>query len=449
MKMLTQNILCRLVAISVLSLLVPIITWAEITAIKAGQLVDPESGKTSENQTILIEDSKIKAGGSDLEIPSDAKVIDLSQATVLPGLFDSHTHLCATVEHPAGETLRDMYASMLLATLANTTGYRAILGAANARSMLEAGFTTVRDVGNAGNYADTDLRRAIEEGIVPGPTIINAGRIIAPLGGQYPPQAPPAFQQLFGMSNREFIGVLRPDGLNLGTPEYLYADTRDEMKKAIRENILYGAKVIKIVTDDQPYVYSTEDIRFIVEEAAAAGMKVAAHCLTDAGARRAIEGGVASVEHGDLMTDETLRLAKKNNVVLVGTDFTEEAVEAMGAPMELYKILLDRAKRAYKIGVPLAFGTDIYFAPPGYTRGSLAISYVEVYVEAGFSNDDILKMMTIHSARLLGVEEDRGAIKPGLAADIIAIPRNPLDDILALKEVSFVMKEGDVFVHKR
>jgi len=157
---------------------------------------------------------------------------------------------------------------------------------------------------------------------------------------------------------------------------------------------------------------------------------------------------VASVEHGDLMTDETLRLARKNNVILVGTDFTKAAVEAMGVPMELYELLLDRAKRAYEIGVPMAFGTDVYFAPPGYTRGSLAISYVEVYVEAGFSNEDILRMMTTNSARLLGVEEDRGAIRPGLAADIIAVPRNPLDDIFAVKEVSFVMKDGKVSLHR-
>jgi imidazolonepropionase-like amidohydrolase len=151
-------------------------------------------------------------------------------------------------------------------TLRDSTGFRAIQGVANARSMLEYGFTTVRDIGNAANYADTDLRRAIEQEIVPGPTIINAGRIIAPYGGQF---------------------QLQPDKPNLGNPEYFYADTRDELKKAIRENIHYGARVIKIVVDDQPYIYSVDDIRFVIEEARLAGLKVAAHCWTEKGARNA------------------------------------------------------------------------------------------------------------------------------------------------------------------
>ena len=417
---------------------------AQTIAIKAGKLIDPESGNLSTNETILVEGSIIKAVGPDLEIPADAEVIDLSNATVLPGLFDAHTHLALEMGAPAGETPRDFYAALLLTTVTETTGLRAIRAAANARAVLRAGFTTVRDIGNAANYADTDLRRAIEEGIIPGPTIINAGRIIAPSGGQFPTRTPPALQQIFGVSDRDFIGVLRPDGLKLGEPEYFYADTRDEMKKAVRENILYGAKMIKIVVDDQPYVYSADDIRFIVDEAAAAGVKVAAHCLTDAGARSAIEGGVASIEHGHLMSDATLREAKRNNTVLVGTDFPKETAEAMGMEA-VYEIGLERAKRARKIGVTMAFGTDVMVTPDGHTRGSAAMTYPEVYSEAGYSNAEILQMMTINAARLLGVEEERGVIRPGLAADIIATVANPLDDITALQEVSFVMKEGKVF----
>ena len=152
--------------------------------------------------------------------------------------------------------------------------------------MLEAGFTTIRDVGNNGNYADTALRQAIEQGIVPGPTMINAGRIIAPYGGQY---------------------HLQPERKSLGEPEYLYADTRDEMKKAIRQNIQFGALVIKIVVDDQKYIYSAEDIKYMVEEARLAGLRIAAHCMTEHGARNAILGGVASIEHGFQMSDEALR----------------------------------------------------------------------------------------------------------------------------------------------
>lgn len=208
----------------VLFVLAPVAVQAQVTAIKAGKLVDPESGTISTNQIILIEGSKIKAVGAGLPIPAGATVIDLSNATVLPGLFDAHTHLCLTTNRQAD------FGNYYFTTLLNTSTYRAIQGVANARAMLEAGFTTIRDVGNSANYADTDLRRAIENGIVPGPTIINAGRIIGLYGGQF---------------------FLQPEKRDLATPEYFFADTKDELKKAIRENIHYGAKVIKLVVDDQ------------------------------------------------------------------------------------------------------------------------------------------------------------------------------------------------------
>ena len=274
--------------------LLPVQTGAQVIAIKAGKVVDPEVGKTETNQTILIEKGKITAIGSGLTIPAGATLIDLSRFTVLPGLFDAHTHLCMTVQKQ-----RDN-GNYYYTTLNDPDSYRAINGVANARAMLESGFTTVRDVGNEGNYACTSLRRAVQSGLVPGPTIINAGRIIAPYGGQF---------------------QMQPDKRGLGEPEYFYADTRDEMVKAIRENVHYGAKVIKIVVDDQKYIYSVDDIRFMIEEAARAGMKVAAHCWTHAGAHNAALAGVASIEHGFTMTDEDLELAKKNNVVLVGTEY--------------------------------------------------------------------------------------------------------------------------------
>lgn len=315
---------------------------------------------------------------------------------------------------------------LFISTLTDTTAYRAILGVANAQSMLEAGFTTIRDVGNAGNYADSDLRRAIENGIVAGPTLIGSGRIIAPTGGQY-------------------RNLLQPEKRDLAIPEYLFADTRDELKKAVRENILYGAKVIKIVVDDQPYIYSVEDIKFVVEEAAKAGLKVAAHCATEQGARNASLAGVASIEHGFVMSNETLELARRNNVTLVGTDFTELVFKAYGSPPQAHTAIVDRLRRAYRIGVPIAFGSDVVVDVQGYTRGSISLSLIESFVEAGIPPKAILQMMTTNGARLLGVEKERGAIRPGYAADIIAAPRNPLDDIYALRQVKFVMKDGKVF----
>ncbi len=403
----------------------PVAAQSRVTAIKAGKLVDPATGETSRNQVILIEGPTIKAMGPGLPIPAGAAVIDLSSSTVLPGLFDCHTHMCLNVRFTA--TGGELTEQLLAATLLRTTAYRAIQGVVNAREMLEAGFTTIRDVGNAANYADSDLRRAIEEHLVPGPTIINAGRIIAPYGGQFP-------------------GVLQPEKRDLGVPEYLYADTKDELKRGIRENILYGAKVIKIVVDDQPYIYSVEDIRSVVEETTKAGLKVAAHCVTEAGAHNAAEAGVTSIEHGFAMSDETLELAKRNNVVLVGTDFSETALREMGFPdpKTLHANLVDRLKRAYRIGVKVAYGTDVAFAMSGQTRGTLSISFIESFVEAGVPASQILRAMTTNAAQLLGVEYDRGSIKPGFAADIIATPNNPLDDIRTLKQVSFVMKEGRV-----
>src|SRR5713101_6578364 len=381
-------------------------------AIKAGKVVDPETGKTSTNQIILVEGKRIKEMGANIPIPSGAKVIDLSRSTVFPGMYDAHTHLCMTVK-----ARRDA-GNYFFTTLLDTTAYRAIEGVANARAMLESGFTGVRDVGNAGNYADTDLRRAIEAGWVQGPTIVNSGIIIAPYGRQF---------------------HLQPEKKDLATPEYLFADTRDEMRKTIRQNIHFGARVIKIVVDDQAYIYSTEDIRFMIAEAHAAGLKLAAHCWTHAGAHNAAEAGVDSIEHGFRMTDEDLQLAKKNNVTLVGTEFTEKLTGT-----EEHKIWVDRLKRAHKIGVNMAFGTDVIDALPGETRGTLAIDYIQSWMDAGVPAADTLRAMTVNAARLLGVDKERGFLKPGMAADIIATPENPVEDIRTLKRVSFVMKDGAV-----
>jgi imidazolonepropionase-like amidohydrolase len=388
-------------------------TPPQVVAIRAGKLLDPETGKTTANQVILVEGKRIKEIGGHATIPGGAKVIDLSKATVMPGLFDAHTHLCMAVIPQRDNGNRYFYT-----TLQDTTAYRAIEGVANGMAMLQSGFTTVRDIGNAGNYADTDLRHALEEGWVQGPTVVNAGIIIAPYGGQF---------------------HLQPEKKDLATPEYLFADTRDEMRKAIRQNLHFGARFIKIVVDDQQYIYSAEDIRFMIEEAHAAGVKLAAHCWTHAGAHNAAEAGVDSIEHGFGMTDEDLQLAKRNNVTLVGTEFTEK----LANPGE-HKIWVDRLRRAYKIGVNMAFGTDVDVALPGETRGTLAISYIDSWVEAGVPAADILRVMTVNAARLLGVDKERGFLKPGFSADIVAAPENPLDNIETLKKVSFVMKDGAI-----
>jgi imidazolonepropionase-like amidohydrolase len=251
--------------------------------------------------------------------------------------------------------------------------------------------------------------------MVPGPTMFNAGRNIAPYGGQF---------------------FLQPDKTNLAEPEYFFADTRDEMVKAIRENIHYGATVIKIVVDDQRYIYSVDDIRFMVDEAGRAGLKLAAHAWTHQGAHNAAMAGVASIEHGFSMTDEDLAIAKKNNVVLVGTEYLGLR-DAKARPQ-----WVDRLRRAYKIGVTMAYGTDVIDEVDGQTRGTLSMSGIDPWIEAGIPPKVLLQAMTLNAARLLGVANERGAIRTGMAADIIATGGDPLEDPNALKKVVFVMKSG-------
>lgn len=406
--------LVALVCLMLLPLL-PVAGQGNITAIKAGRLIDPETGKASVNQVILVEGRKIKAIGAELPTPAGATVVNLSNQTVLPGLFDCHTHMLTTWRPSAGLDPKD---EGLL-----PVSFRTLQGVVNARGMIEAGFTTIRDVGNAPDYSDTSLRMAIDGGLIPGPTIVNAGQIISPFGGQY---------------------RLRPGRPDVFENEYTFADTRDEMLKAIRRNVHYGAKVIKIVVDGFDYQYSVDDIKFIVAEAAKSKLKVAAHCGTDEGARNAILGGVASIEHGQEMSNETLALMKQTGTVLVGTDFPDGIAKEQGYSPNLAPQFFARLQRAYKVGVVMAFGTDVLLTQPDKSRGAYALDFLENYIKAGMPANEILRMMTTNSARLLGVENERGSIKVGMAADIIATPENPLDNIQTLRQVSFVMKNGKV-----
>ena len=402
---------------------------ASSIAIRAGRLIDPDAGTAASNQIIVVENGKITAVGGNVQIPAGADVIDLSSQTVLPGLVEAHNHLTMTLVetvplYGSQPTFSDriLDASPLLPMhVSDTTAYRALQGAGNAFTLLAHGFTVERDLGNSGLYADTALRRAIEAGWVPGPTIVNSGIIIGAFGGQFHEN---------------------PERGNLVYPEYLNADTADEIVKAVRQNVHYGAKVIKVCVDCEGYPYTVEQMRLFVAEAANAGLKVACHVQTEKGARNAIEAGVWSIEHGRALTDELLQMMKAKGMWRVGTDgpFTPYR-----GSQRAFDLTVARLKSAYRIGVKSVFSTDFDYYVPGLTRGDEVIDALITWKAAGIPPKDILKAMTTYGYQVAQVEHERGPIKPGLAADMIAVSGDPLADIDTLRRVSFVMKDGKIF----
>jgi imidazolonepropionase-like amidohydrolase len=393
---------------------------AKITAVKAGRLIDPVTGTISTNQVILIENGKFKEIGANIVIPAGAEVVDLSDLTVLPGLVDAHNHLALTYKVTPE---RNIY---YYTYVTESTALRAIQAASNGMQMLSSGFTIVRDMGNNGNYADTALRQAIEQGWIPGPKIINSGIIIGGAGGQFWPTP-----------------EMGAPGKNIVYPEYIEADTPDEIVKAIRQNELFGAKVIKICVDCKPWGYSVDEIKLAINEAAKAGFKVEGHVQTLDGAKRAIEAGIWSIAHDSGMNDEMHKLMAKKGIFRAGTE-TPITLAEHTTP-ERYAKTVALLKNAYDNKVLLTFSTDADYYVPGKTRGEVSIEFIETWKAAKIPNVDILRAMTINGYKCSETENTRGPIKAGLAADFIAVPGNPLENIDALRTVKFVMKDGDIF----
>ncbi len=404
----------------VASLLVPAFLGAQVTALRVGHLVDPEAGTVAANQLILIEGGKFTSVGGNAAIPAGAEVIDLSQYYVSPGLVDAHNHLALTYKEEPEHN------SYYLTSVLDSTAIRAVQAVSNGITMLNAGFTMERDLGNNANYADTSLRVAIEQGWIPGPTVINSGLIIGGFGGQLSPV---------------------PERENLIYPEYLNADTNDEIIKAVRRNILFGAKVIKICVDCKSYGYTADEMKLFVAEAAKSGMKVAGHVQTHPGAMRAIEAGIWSIEHSGALDDEAHKLMAQKGIWRVGTETPLTEYHTTNSPQAQarFKSQEDGLKNAYANHVKMAFSTDADYYIPGMTRGQVAIDFLKSWKGADIPAAEILKIMTVNGYKVCDMYEKRGPIKVGLPADLIAVRGNPLQDIDTLRDVRFVIKNGVVF----
>jgi imidazolonepropionase-like amidohydrolase len=404
-----------------LAILFALPAFAQSVAIRAGNLIDPATGSVAKNQIILIKDQKIVDVGPSVSIPADAQVIDLSSEWLMPGIMDAHTHV--TFELKTLSTTEDVD------YLEVSKGMRVLQGLKISQTLLNAGITTVRDVGNDAGYGSIDLRNAINKGWFVGPTILTSGKIIGPFGGQsygIPPEA--------------------------GEPwlfEYIDADGPLAVRKAVRQNIFYGADLIKLCADNSPYHYSEEELLAAVDEAHKAGRAVAVHVYGGEAATLVIQAGVDSVEHGWFLTDDQLRMMKDKGIFLAGTDFPAAHFIASGfsGGAEKSAAAIDRLHRAYNIGVKMAFSTDIVTVMPGESRADMTWDYLAIWRQAGVPPAAVLKAMTTNAAELLRIQKERGAISAGMFADIIAMPASPLADTEALRKVNFVMKNGAIVRH--
>ncbi len=404
--------------------------YADVLALKAGHIVNPETGVIEANKIIIVDGTKIKSIEDIMPKSGIDRVIDLSDKWVLPGLMDMHMHI---TYNQANNIPRER-ADYAIQPIRNTAGYRALVGMHNAQDMLHAGFTTIRDVGNNGNYADSDLVKAMHHGLFKGPRIVNSGKIISVYGAQS-----------HGISHE------------VGAPwqfEYIEADSVDEIIKAIRKNIFYGAQLIKIVVGDQQYEYSLEDMKLIVAEAKKMNMTVAAHAYGDRQVRNAALAGVTSIEHGDdNVSADVFKVLAKQGTILVGTDFPVEHMMAMTGGGKKWPDAIIQGyneEQANKIlsakreGVLMAFGTDVMSDMPEKNRADMVLEYLDVYVRVGLKPMEILKMMTANGAKVIGKDKSLGKISKGYLADIIAVSEDPSINIMALKDVNFVMRDGDI-----
>jgi len=399
---------------------------AKRTLIKAGHVLDVKTGRLSDAQTIIVVGDAIQSiapGASVAALPGDT-VVDLSRMTVLPGMIDVHTHLTG---NPDFDPYRE---------LTSNNAKEAINGVVNARTTLMAGFTSVRNVG-AGGYVDVNLRDAINSGQIPGPHMQVSGPALGITGGHCDDNLLPFEYHQVG------------EGV---------ADGIAAVQQKVRQNIKYGADLIKICAtggvlskgdDPQAAQYTLEEMKAIVADAHRLGRKVAAHAHGAQGILWASEAGVDSIEHGSYINDEDIAEMMKDGTYLVPTLYLEDwQLEKGSLPPFSHQKMVDvsavaksNIKRAMQAGVKIALGTDAAVYPHGLNAHEL-----DVYVnQIGMAPLAALQSTTINAADLMGWSAKTGTLEPGKWADIIAVDKNPLDDVRVLQDVKFVMKGGVVY----
>jgi imidazolonepropionase-like amidohydrolase len=411
--------------------------------VKAARLLDVPAGMYRPDQAILVVNDRISRIGSasqlERNLPAGTKTIDLGAATLLPGLIDAHAHVLGSmdgrVEVPAN----------LLRAINLGVPARLALGRTNARELVNAGFTTVRNLGHSGIDGDIKLRDEISSGATVGPRIIAAGRKITPRGGQA-------------------LGNQRVDAATI-RKEYLAVANSSEATLATRELLRQRVDVVKIVADDDKRLLSRDVIAAVVRTAHTANIRVAAHATTTAGIQAALESGVDSVEHGTEATDAMLVTMRDKHIALDPTPLTAEALRAIfisdrtmsdaersGAEKQATsyaELVQNLIRRAQRLNVMLVAGSDMWWTYPRKNRGGATKTMFHAFAEAGMSPAAVIRASTLDAASLLGWSDRVGSLEPGHYADIIAVRGDPLREVGALDEVMFVMKGGMVVVRPR